>query len=280
MRFPRTIPDVSRRQAFRWLGAAAMGSLPFSSRVPLLGQSACETVASPSLTEGPYFVDEDMNRSDIRVDPADGAVSAGVPLLMKINVSKLVDCTKKPLTGAYVDIWHCDAAGVYSDVSAQNSVGRKFLRGYLPTDRQGNVLFTTVYPGWYQGRAVHIHSKIRMFDGEDQTYEFTSQFFFDENFTDDVYTMEPYNKRATSRDTRNTNDGIYNGASSLGGITSQAGSYLMLKMTKYADYVAAEGSMIVDLSLGSSPDQSGGGGGMPGGGGPGGGGMPPGAPPA
>ncbi len=253
-----------------------MASLPFSSRVPLLGQSACETVASPSLTEGPYFVDGDMNRADIRVDPSNGAMSAGVPLLMKINVSKLVNCQKKPLTGAYVDIWHCDAAGVYSDVSAQNSVGRKFLRGYLPTDRQGNVVFTTVYPGWYRGRAVHIHSKIRMFDGEDQTYEFTSQFFFDESFTDDVYTMDPYTQRATSRDTRNTNDGIYNGASSLGGVTSQAGSYLTLKMTKYADYVAAEGSLLVDPALGSSPDQSGGGG-APGGGGPG---MPPGPPPA
>jgi protocatechuate 3,4-dioxygenase beta subunit len=277
MKFVKTPNSVNRRHAFRLFGAAAMASLPFSGRVPLLGQSACETLASPSLTEGPYFVEEDLNRSDIRNDPSDGSTSPGVPLVLRVNVSKLVNCNKVPLTGAYVDIWHCDAAGVYSDVSAQGSVGKKFLRGYLPTDRHGNVEFTTVYPGWYQGRAVHIHAKVRMFDGEDQTYEFTSQFFFDESVTDDVYTASPYNRRSTSRDTRNTNDGIYNGSSSLGDYTSNSGSQLMLNLTRQSSWVEAQASLICDLNLGSSPDQTPGGGG-PGGGGPGGpppGGTPP-----
>jgi protocatechuate 3,4-dioxygenase beta subunit len=263
----------------RGLFGAAAAALPFAGRVPLLGQSSCEAIASPSLTEGPYFVDEDLNRADIRNDPADGSTRAGVPLVLRINVSKLMNCNRVPLTGAYVDIWHCDAAGLYSNVAQQSTVGKRFLRGYLPTDRHGNVEFITVYPGWYQGRAVHIHSKIRMFDGEDQTYEFTSQFFFDETVTDDVYSSATAYQRATSRDTRNTNDGIFNGASSLGGITSNSGSHLMLNLTRKSEWVEAQGSLLCDLALGSSPDQAPGGGRGPGGGGPGGA-MPPGPPPA
>lgn len=272
----------SRRQAIRALGAAAFTGIPFGRHQGIFGQTACAVLGSPSLTEGPYFVDEELNRSDIRVDPSDNSVQDGVPLVLNLDIKKLVNCEEVPLTGAYIDIWHCNAAGVYSDVSAQNSVGKKFLRGYLPVDRRGRAQFLTVYPGWYQGRAVHIHSKIRIFDGENQTYEFTSQFFFDEDFTDTVYQASPYGGRG-NRDTRNGNDGIYGGASSLGSITSNSGSYLMLDLSKKSDYVEASGKLICDLTLGSSPDQVPGGGGTggPGGGTPPGGGMPPGGmPPA
>lgn len=272
----------NRRQMIRTLGAAALAGLPFGAQRSLLGQQACAILGSPSLTEGPYFVDEDLNRADIRTDPSDNSTQAGMPLVLSLDLKKLVNCAEVPLTGAYIDIWHCNAAGVYSDVAAQNSTGKKFLRGYLPTDRHGKVQFITVYPGWYQGRAVHIHAKIRIFDGESESYEFTSQFFFDEAFTDEVYTAAPYSQRGT-RDTRNTNDGIYGGASSTGSaITSNSGSYLMLNARKQSGFIEADGKLICDLSLGSSPDQ------VPGGGGPGGGpggpggpgsGMPPGPPP-
>jgi protocatechuate 3,4-dioxygenase beta subunit len=143
-----------------------------------LGQATCTVISSPSLTEGPYFVDEDLNRSDIRFD-ADGVLQPGLPLSLALNVSQLVDCNPVPLTGAYVGIWHCNAAGVYSDVASQNATSRGFLRGYQPTDRHGNVRFLTIYPGWYQGRAVHIHVKVRTFNGTSESYEFTSQFFMD-----------------------------------------------------------------------------------------------------
>jgi protocatechuate 3,4-dioxygenase beta subunit len=161
-------------------------------------------VAVPALTEGPYFVDELLNRSDIRTDPTTGAASPGTPLDITIRVFNGA-CT--PLAGAHVDIWHCDAAGKYSDESANNTVGQKFLRGYQVTDENGAVKFTTIYPGWYMGRAVHIHFKIRTYDGTSKTAEFTSQFFFDDALSDTVFQQTPYSSHG-ARDT-NASDSIY-----------------------------------------------------------------------
>src|SRR5215213_10173010 len=76
--------------------------------------SSC--VLTAALTEGPYFVDEKLNRSDIRSDPGSGIISAGVPLSLTFNVSRVDTAACTPLTGAYLDVWHADAAGVYSDV--------------------------------------------------------------------------------------------------------------------------------------------------------------------
>jgi hypothetical protein len=66
-------------------------------------------VATPEQTEGPYFVDERLHRSDIRVDPSDGSMQEGLPLTLEIRVSSISRGGCKPLVGASVDIWHCDA---------------------------------------------------------------------------------------------------------------------------------------------------------------------------
>jgi protocatechuate 3,4-dioxygenase beta subunit len=87
------------------------------------------------------------------------------------------------LPGARIEIWHCDAGGIYSDEAQNNSRGRKFLRGYQMTDDNGVVNFTTIYPGWYQGRAVHIHFKVRTYSGATKLDEFTSQFYLDDSLT-------------------------------------------------------------------------------------------------
>jgi protocatechuate 3,4-dioxygenase beta subunit len=166
-------------------------------------------VLTAALTEGPFFVDEKLNRSDIRTDPGSGAVAAGIPLALAFNVSRVANNACTPLTSAYLDVWHCDSTGIYSDVSGSS---RKFLRGYQITDANGVAAFTTIYPGWYGGRAVHIHFKLRLYAGSSKTYEFTSQFFFDDALTDSVYTQAPYSSRG-SRDTRNAVDGIYNSLS-------------------------------------------------------------------
>ena len=171
------------------------------------GSGAC--VLTASLTEGPYFVDERLFRSDIRTDPVTGAVSQGVPLSLAFNVSRLANSACTPLTGAYLDVWHCDAGGRYSDESANGTSGKKYLRGYQITDANGVASFTTVYPGWYHGRAVHVHFKLRLFAGATKTYEFTSQFFFNESVTSAVHALSPYASRGT-RNTVNTVDGIYN----------------------------------------------------------------------
>jgi protocatechuate 3,4-dioxygenase beta subunit len=188
-----------------------------STTTPTTGSATC--ILTAALTEGPYFVDEMLNRSDIRTDPVTGVVSSGFPLSLTFNVSRVANSACTPLTGAYLDVWHCDAGGVYSDVSG---LSRKFLRGYQITDANGVAAFTTIYPGWYSGRAVHIHFKLRLFAGSSKTYEFTSQFFFDDTLTDSVYTQSPYSSRG-ARNTRNANDGIYNSLSTndKGGLTLQ-----------------------------------------------------------
>lgn len=169
-------------------------------------------VVRPELTEGPYFVDEMLNRSDIRSDPSDGSVSEGAVLNLKFNVSQVGSGGCTPLSGAQVDIWHCDAFGIYSDAQDPgfDTTGRKFLRGYQVTDANGAAQFVMIYPGWYDGRAVHIHFKIRL-----EGYEFTSQLFFDDAFTDQVYTQQPYAQKG-ERTLRNEDDNIYqNGGSQL-----------------------------------------------------------------
>ena len=157
-------------------------------------------------------MDEKLYRSDIRTDPVTGAVAAGALLQLTFNVARVANSACTPLTGAYLDVWHCNAGGVYSDVSGAGA-GEKFLRGYQITDASGVAQFTTIYPGWYSGRAVHVHFKLRLFAGATTSYEFTSQFFFDDALTDSVYTLSPYNTRGT-RDVRNTADSIYNSLSS------------------------------------------------------------------
>ena len=173
-------------------------------------------VQTAALTEGPFFVDEKLNRSDIRSDPATGVLSAGALLKLKFNVTRVSNGACTPLTGAYLDVWHCDSAGTYSDVSGMGNgtggAGRKFLRGYQVTDVNGVAQFTTVYPGWYSGRAVHVHFKLRLYAGSTTTYEFTSQFFFDEALTDVVHAQSPYSSKGR-RNVVNTTDGIYNGLS-------------------------------------------------------------------
>ena len=183
-------------------------------------------IVRPALTEGPYFVDEKINRSDIRSDPTNGTVKDGAPLNLTLHVSRINGSGCTPLAGAQVDVWHCDALGVYSDASDPgfNTKGQKFLRGYQVTDANGMVKFTTIYPGWYQGRAVHIHFKIRTEPGSASGYEFTSQWFFDETMTDQVHAQQPYAAKGY-RTLKNEGDGIY----------QQSGGQTLLNITKNGD---------------------------------------------
>jgi protocatechuate 3,4-dioxygenase beta subunit len=185
-------------------------------------------VVRPEMTEGPYFVDEMLNRSDIRPDPADGSVKPGAPLQLTFNVSTLAAAACTPLAGALVDVWHCDHLGVYSDVSDPgfNTVGKKFLRGYQVTDARGVARFSTVYPGWYQGRTVHIHFKIRSVPSSRPGFEFTSQLYFDDALTDRVHAQQPYAAKG-QRTVRNDRDGIYRrgGSQLLLALTETSGRY-------------------------------------------------------
>lgn len=195
-------------------------------------------VVRPALTEGPYFVDERLNRSDIRTDPTDGSMRDGAPLTLTFNVSQITadGCTAFP--GAIVDIWHCDAQGIYSDVIDRSfdTTGQKFLRGYQETDANGQAQFLTIYPGWYNGRTVHIHFKIRS-GLDDAGQEFTSQLFFDDDYTDQVYQREPYASTG-ERTVRNNQEGIF----------QQSGGQLTLTVTEGNDGYVANFDIGLDMT--------------------------------
>jgi protocatechuate 3,4-dioxygenase beta subunit len=168
-------------------------------------------VIRPASTAGPYYVDEKLERSDIRSDPADGSVKEGALLALTLNVYTISNKACAPLSGALVDLWQCDADGVYSDAVDPryfNTTGKKFLRGYQVTGDEGRVRFTTIYPGWYPGRTPHIHYKIRSPAKAPSPYEFIGQLYFNEGTTDRVYARPPYAARG-KRAVSNLADRIY-----------------------------------------------------------------------
>lgn len=205
---------LSRREALTVLGASGIALFAGGAHQgrawaePKRRVPAC--VARPEQTAGPYFVDANLNRSDIRSDPASGALKEGTPLDLVLAVSGIRAGGCEPLPGAHLDIWHCDATGVYSGVEDPgfNTVGQNFLRGYQLTDKAGEARFRTIYPGWYPGRAVHIHFKIRTDPGSERGHEFTSQLYFDDALTSRVYSRKPYAGRSGRWDL-NADDRIF-----------------------------------------------------------------------
>ena len=221
---------VSRRTAVGAAGGGAVALLfagikgsPAGSVLDKLGPDVAEAAAgtctmTPAKTVGPYFVEEGLNRSDVRADSKTGVAQAGLPLTLKLQVfSADADCA--PVSGATVDIWHANWQGKYSDESSEGTSGVDWLRGYQTTDADGLVTFTTTYPGWYSGRAVHIHFKVRTYNGATEVLEFTSQLFFTDALNAQVYTSTaPYSTRSPQTpNTTDSADGIYgsDGASLL-----------------------------------------------------------------
>ena len=182
---------VTRRRAVGVAGAAGAALLLAKVSGPdrLLGSIGIgrggaggrrrSCVLIPAKTEGPYFVDEKLNRSDIRTDPGDGTTAGRRPAEPHDGRRAAPTPAARRSQGAVVDIWHANAAGKYSDIASEGTSGKKFLRGLQATDASGQANFTTIFPGWYSGRAVHIHFKVRVFSGSTTTYEFNSQLFFD-----------------------------------------------------------------------------------------------------
>ena len=197
---------VTRRTSLVALGGLLAGALGWkadSAESAGVGPAAVASgavacVLTPELTEGPYYVPGEKVRSNI----TEGR--PGAKLALALTVVDASTC--KPIKGATVDIWHADALGVYSGVQGNKGT---FMRGIQPTNANGVAHFATVYPGWYQGRTVHIHVKVHL----GGTVVHTGQLFFSDVLTDAVYTKTPYSTRG-ARTTRNANDSIYvNGGS-------------------------------------------------------------------
>lgn len=242
-------PRLPRRGLLRLLGMSAASAFVLKDGTAAQTAAAACSVNTPSVTEGPYWVDEHIFRSDIRTDPATGLARAGTPLALTITVmNSNAACTA--LAGAYVDIWHCDAKGIYSDeptynpgggTGAVNTTGQKFLRGYQITDTNGQVNFLTIFPGWYSGRTIHIHVRVRTYNGSTELTNYTTQIFFDDTLNNTVLAASTYS-RSTARDTTNATDMVYRGA-------QNAGTMLATTTQSGAGYQAA---ITIDLSATAS----------------------------
>jgi protocatechuate 3,4-dioxygenase beta subunit len=152
---------------------------------------AARCTRTPELTEGPFYFEVGRVRSDIR----EGRPGAELRLGVRVRDA---DAGCDPIRNAVVDVWHCDATGSYAEP------GETYLRGLQVTNNEGIVEFTTIYPGWYPGRTVHIHAKVHL----DKQTVLTTQFYFADDFTDRVFSREPY-AGDTGRDAFNDSDPLY-----------------------------------------------------------------------
>ena len=208
-------------------------------------------VVTPAVTEGPFFVDEGLNRSDLVAGTTRVSVVNGLPLTLQVAVYTISGNTATPLAGAHVDIWHCDTKGTYSDESAgqlqtESTKGQNWLRGYQVTDANGAVAYSTIYPSYYNGRAAHIHFKARTYDASgNKTHEFTSQFFFDDTISTTVFANAPYNTTTTQR-TTNATDNVYSPKETDG---TTVGSHLLLTLTKNSSGTGYIGTFSIGVVL-------------------------------
>lgn len=177
--------QITRRTALSVLGTTVAGGVAGAARAA----GACTLVAEQEM--GPFYVAYDRVRQDI----VGGAI--GLPLELEITVISSLTC--KPIANAAVDIWQCDAEGVYSSESSENTVGQTFLRGVQFTDKLGQVTFRTIYPGHYSGRTTHIHAKVHIGArdaGRTMTGGHVShvgQLFPSDAVNTEVYKLVPYN---------------------------------------------------------------------------------------
>ncbi|KAB1075645.1 intradiol ring-cleavage dioxygenase [Methylobacterium planeticum] len=195
---------TSRRALLATLGGSLGALLPSPGRAAPAAIAPAEEGAcrlTPQAIEGPFYHDPKLIRADI----AEGRV--GVPLRLRLRLIEAGPCT--PVPGARVDVWHCDARGLYSGYPGQgdsrsiDTRGETFLRGSQVTDAAGFVTFETIYPGWYAGRATHIHVKAFL----DARTMLTGQIYFPDALNEFLYTQVPaYTGRRAERFVVNANE--------------------------------------------------------------------------
>ncbi|MFJ8823935.1 intradiol ring-cleavage dioxygenase [Streptomyces sp. NPDC102467] len=273
--------ELTRRKVVL-AGGAAVAAVAVGGGVAFAGQPGPDTAGgvareecyrlTAETTEGPYYIDADKIRRDVTED------REGIPLALRVKVIDSDTC--RPLKHAAVDIWHCDALGIYSgyEDASQGGPGggepptdpptgpppgggggpgkqdptddNRYLRGTWLTDAHGHVDFRTVFPGWYRGRAVHIHAKVHV-GGKmtDAGYEgghtcHTGQFFFDEAAVLASAEVAPYSTNTTERTTL-TEDTIYDQNGVSGGL---------LRLRYKKDAIAR--GVVASITVGVDPDET------------------------
>jgi protocatechuate 3,4-dioxygenase beta subunit len=163
---------------------------------------------------GPYFADDSasgFNRSNVLSNVDGSSPQSGIPLKLDITV---VDTKKNcaPYANAQVDVWHCNAEGVYSDLAAESTSSETWLRGFQLTDASGKVTFETIIPGWYSGRTTHIHLRVRSSYSEASSTSDgtnTTQLFFDQTLIDAMSTSVAAYSSKGKNPTTNATDRVY-----------------------------------------------------------------------
>jgi protocatechuate 3,4-dioxygenase beta subunit len=182
--------------------------------ITVTGDAAASAACSQTLEgeEGPYFVDDSAsgyNRSNILSNLDGSNIQTGVAFTLTIYVyDGRNGCS--PMAGVQVDIWHCNASGVYSAEESEGTVEETWLRGYQISDANGMVKFVTIVPGWYQGRTTHIHLRLRStYDSSTTGGTNTMQLFFDQTLIDTLdTTVSPYSGEGRNP-TSNASDRVY-----------------------------------------------------------------------
>ncbi|MDX2523947.1 intradiol ring-cleavage dioxygenase [Streptomyces europaeiscabiei] len=198
--------------------APTTGTADTGDTAPVAAAAVC--TLTKEMTEGPYYLDGQLVRADIREG------KTGFPLVLTLTV--VDDDTCAPLAGALVEIWHCDALGEYSGFVGNNGHDEPdngtFLRGAVLSNSSGVARITTVYPGWYRGRCIHIHLKVHTnvtltsdgsFTGGQELH--TGQLFFDETVTTRVGALSPYSANTVPRTTL-AQDSIYDEGGAASGL--------------------------------------------------------------
>jgi protocatechuate 3,4-dioxygenase beta subunit len=222
---------LRRREALVALGGAGLaGVLGAAGQLRGGGTAAAAAscVLTPEVTEGPYWIDTSLTRRNI----TEGR--PGLPLEVVLSVQNAKTC--RPIKGADVEIWHCDAGGLYSGYESLSQGGgprassaqggghqaptssTHYLRGHQKSDAQGRAEFLTVFPGWYRGRTPHIHLKVHV--GGKVVH--TGQVFFNERTTAAVYRQSPYRTHGQP-DTKHAADTIFRQAGGSSAVLRLAG---------------------------------------------------------
>ncbi|MEU6254195.1 intradiol ring-cleavage dioxygenase [Streptomyces sp. NPDC047043] len=199
-------------------GPGAPAAVDTGDTEPVAAAAVC--TLTKEMTEGPYYLDGALVRSDITES------KAGIPLKLALTV--VDDDTCATISNALVEIWHADALGEYSGFVGSNGHSEPddgtFLRGGVLTNSSGVANITTIYPGWYRGRCIHIHIKVHTgvtltsdgsFTGGQELH--TGQLFFDESITTKVAAVSPYSTNTVTRTTL-SQDSIYDGGGAASGL--------------------------------------------------------------
>jgi protocatechuate 3,4-dioxygenase beta subunit len=225
MAFGGVEKEISRRQAIGLLAAAGAGlmlgcgggantSPTTTTSTTSTGTSNTSCTMTPEGEEGPYFVDDSatgFNRSDILSNLDGSNVQSGIPFTLSIYVYDSEKSCAATANGQ-VDIWHCNASGIYSAEDVEDTSGETWLRGYQITDANGLATFKTIIPGWYAGRTTHIHLRLRStYDSTADGGTNTTQLFFPQDVINTINTtISPYSAEGTNP-TTNASDHVYSG---------------------------------------------------------------------